>query len=145
MGVFVIGGIEISECFFGGNVWADIMARLLLIAGMGYLIPCAFHIPPNIPTIPRSALCGRILQLPYYGGAHHGGYAFQGMGYLIHRFLRSSIKEFGVYVESELDRFSIAVLIVSLCFGIVFVLRPMDEEEMRAKLSIPPITKTPIR
>ncbi len=89
MGVFVIGGIEISECFFGGNVWADIMARLLLIAGMGYLI---------------------------------------------HRFLRSSIKEFGVYVESELDRFSIAVLIVSLCFGIVFVLRPMDEEEMRAKL-----------
>lgn len=38
MSVFVIGGLEISINFFDNNLWADIMARILLILLMAFLI-----------------------------------------------------------------------------------------------------------
>lgn len=89
MAVFVVGGIICSESFFGGNVWADIIVRILLIALLAFFID---------------------------------------------KYLRNSIKEFGVYVEDELDWFSLTVLIISLFFGIAFVIRPLDEREMKYRL-----------
>lgn len=56
------------------------------------------------------------------------------LAFMIKKFLRDSIKGFGIYLESELDRFSIMVLIISLFFGIVFVLRPYDEEELKHRI-----------
>lgn len=38
MAVFVIGGLEVSILFFHRNVWADIIARILLILLFAYLI-----------------------------------------------------------------------------------------------------------
>lgn len=38
MSVFVIGGLEISVIFFNRNVWADIIARILLILLIAYLL-----------------------------------------------------------------------------------------------------------
>ncbi len=82
MAVFVVGGIEISYIFFNGNIWADIIARALLILAMAYFIS---------------------------------------------KNLKDSIKSFGIYVESELDQFSITVLIISILFGIGVVFRSPGE------------------
>ena len=89
MGVFMIGGIEISMIFFHGSVWADIAARLIILLTMAYVIK---------------------------------------------KYIRDSIKGFGMYLEREMDRFSIMVLIVSLFFGILYVLRPYNQEEIREHL-----------
>lgn len=83
MAVFLIGGIEISVIFFHRNVWADIVARILLILLMAYFID---------------------------------------------KKIRTSIREFGYYVEEELDRFSVTVMIISLLFGIGFILNPNVRE-----------------
>ncbi len=89
MAFFIIGGIEIATIFFDGNVWADIVARGILVAVLAYFI---------------------------------------------NKYLRRFIHEFGIYLESELDRFSLAVLIISLFFAILFVLRPHNQEEMKYRL-----------
>ncbi len=34
LAVFLIGGIEVSLIFFGGNVWADIIVRIIIILVM---------------------------------------------------------------------------------------------------------------
>ncbi len=56
------------------------------------------------------------------------------MAYVIKKFIRDSLKEFGKYLESEMDRFSVMVLIISLFFGILYVLRPYEQEELRVHL-----------
>ncbi len=80
---FLIGGIEISVIFFQRNVWADIIARILLILLMVYFIE---------------------------------------------KKVKVSIQEFGYYVEEELDRFSVVVMIISILFGIGFILNPNIKE-----------------
>lgn len=79
MAVFMIGGIEISTIFFDGNVWVDIIIRMVLIAGMVYFI---------------------------------------------NKKVKDSIREFGYYVENELDRFSVGVMVISILSGIGFILNP---------------------
>lgn len=49
------------------------------------------------------------------------------MALFIEMKVKSSIREFGYYVENELDRFSITVMIVSILFGIGFILNPGSE------------------
>lgn len=46
------------------------------------------------------------------------------MAYFIDRKIKEPIREFGYYVENELDRFSISVMIISILFGIGFILNP---------------------
>lgn len=46
------------------------------------------------------------------------------MAYLIDRKIKDSIRGFGYYVEHELDRFSVGVMIISILFGIGFILNP---------------------
>lgn len=46
------------------------------------------------------------------------------MTLLIERKLKSPIREFSAYVEKEVDKFSIAVMIISIFFGIGFILNP---------------------
>jgi len=46
------------------------------------------------------------------------------MTYFIEKKLKSSIKAFGDYVEKEVDKFSVAVMIISILFGIGFILNP---------------------
>ncbi len=89
MGFFVIGGIEISLIFFDGNVWADILARIILVMIIAFGI---------------------------------------------NKYLRDLLRGFGIYLEKELDQFSIIVLIISLFLGIIFVLSPYSEEEMKYRL-----------
>jgi len=48
--------------------------------------------------------------------------------FLIEKKLKSSIKEFSAYVEKELDKFSVAVMIISILFGIGFILNPNSED-----------------
>lgn len=46
------------------------------------------------------------------------------MTLLIEKKLKSSIKAFSDYVEKEVDKFSVAVMIISILFGIGFILNP---------------------
>lgn len=46
------------------------------------------------------------------------------MALFIDRKIKKSIREFSYYVENELDRFSAAVMIISILFGIGFILNP---------------------
>ncbi|MCM1174683.1 MAG: GHKL domain-containing protein [Blautia sp.] len=46
------------------------------------------------------------------------------MTFLINRKLKDSIRGFGDYVEREMDRFSVAVMIIIILFGIGFILNP---------------------
>lgn len=50
------------------------------------------------------------------------------MTFFIEKKLKKSIKEFGDYVETEVDKFSIAVMIISILFGIGFILNPTTKE-----------------
>lgn len=79
LAVFLIGGIEVAVIFFDGNIWADIVMRVILI-----LLIALF----------------------------------------IEKKIKQSIRGFGYYVENELDRFSVTVMIISILFGIIFILNP---------------------
>jgi len=46
------------------------------------------------------------------------------MAFVIDKKLKTSIMAFGDYVEKEVDKFSVAVMIVSILFGIGFILYP---------------------
>lgn len=46
------------------------------------------------------------------------------MTLLIEKIFKSSIKAFSDYVEKEVDKFSVAVMIISILFGIGFILNP---------------------
>lgn len=46
------------------------------------------------------------------------------IAYLLYRYVRESIKDFGDYVENEADKFSVAAMIVCILFGIGFILNP---------------------
>lgn len=46
------------------------------------------------------------------------------MTFFIHKKLKSSIKGFSDYVEKEVDKFSVAVMIISILLGIGFILNP---------------------
>ncbi len=46
------------------------------------------------------------------------------MSYFINKYLKVPVKEFSIYVEEELDWFSAAVMIMSLVFGIGYILNP---------------------
>lgn len=50
------------------------------------------------------------------------------MALFIDRKIKDSIRRFGYYVENELDRFSAAVMIICLLFGIGFILNPKSME-----------------
>lgn len=56
------------------------------------------------------------------------------MAYLIDRKLKESIRGFGYYVENELDRFSVAVMIISILFGIGFIMNPSLKEQTPYRL-----------
>lgn len=71
--VFIVGGIETARVFFHGNIWADIITRLLIILAMIFWL---------------------------------------------RKYMRKPLKGFDNYLETEMDVFSVAVLIVSLFSGI---------------------------
>lgn len=50
------------------------------------------------------------------------------MTFFIEKKLKSSIKGFGNYVENEVDKFSVAVMVISILFGIGFILNPNIKE-----------------
>lgn len=89
LAVFLIGGIEISVVFFDRNVWADIIARIVLILMMSVFIE---------------------------------------------RKVKKSIQGFGDYVENELDAFSVTVMIISILFGLGFILNPNVKEQTPYRL-----------
>jgi len=79
LAVFLIGGLETAILFFGGNIWADIITRILLILFMTLILE---------------------------------------------KKLKGLIQGFGDYVEKELDKFSIFMMIVCILLGIGFILNP---------------------
>lgn len=79
LAVFLITGIEVSTIFFDGNVWVDIILRIVLILGMTLLIE---------------------------------------------KKMKNDIRGFGDYVESELDRFSVVLMIISILCGMGFIMNP---------------------
>ncbi|MDE6874675.1 MAG: GHKL domain-containing protein [Lachnospiraceae bacterium] len=83
LAVFLIGGIEVSMIFFGGNVWVDIIVRILLITAMAFFIE---------------------------------------------RKIKTSIRDFGNYMENELDRVSAVIMTISILFGIGFIMNPSLKE-----------------
>lgn len=85
MSVFVIGGLEISIIFFGRNVWADIISRILLILFLAFLL---------------------------------------------YKFVREPMKEFGNYVVNEADHFSVACIIICILLGIGYILNPALNREI---------------
>lgn len=50
------------------------------------------------------------------------------MTFLIEKKLKGPIKEFSDYVEKEVDKFSVAVMIISILFGIGYILNPNIRE-----------------
>lgn len=56
------------------------------------------------------------------------------MAYFIDRKVKDPIRGFGDYVEHELDRFSVGVMIISLLFGIGFILNPNLREQTPYRL-----------
>jgi len=46
------------------------------------------------------------------------------IAFFIEKKIKGSIRGFGNYVENELDRFSVTVMVISILFGIVFILDP---------------------
>ena len=52
------------------------------------------------------------------------------IAFLLDKYVRESIKEFGDYVENEADRFSVAAMIVCILFGIGYILNPTMNREM---------------
>lgn len=46
------------------------------------------------------------------------------ISYLLEKYVKKSIREFSRYVEYELDRFSVAVMVICIMFGIGFILNP---------------------
>ena len=89
LAVFLIGGIEVAVLFFDRNVWADIVARIVLILLMAVFID---------------------------------------------KKVKGAIRGFGEYVENELDRFSVTVMIISILFGIGFILNPNTQEQTPYRL-----------
>lgn len=83
LAVFLVGGLEVAIIFFDRNIWADIIARVILILFMIIFIE---------------------------------------------KKLKSSIRGFGDYVEKEADKFSVAVMIISVLLGIGFILNPNIKE-----------------
>lgn len=89
LAVFLIGGIEVAVLFFDRNVWADIVARIVLILLMAVFID---------------------------------------------KKVKGAIRGFGECVENELDRFSVTVMIISILFGIGFILNPNTQEQTPYRL-----------
>lgn len=85
MAVFVIGGLEASILFFNGNIWADIIMRILITALLVWLLD---------------------------------------------KYVRKSIQGFGNYIEKEADKFSVAVMVISILLGIGYILNPGLSREM---------------
>ena len=56
------------------------------------------------------------------------------MAYVIDRKIKDSIRGFGYYVEHELDRFSVSVMIISILFGIGFILNPNVKDQTPYRL-----------
>jgi len=56
------------------------------------------------------------------------------MALFIEKRIKKSIRGFGHYVENELDRFSVMVLIISLLFGIGFILNPNIRDQTPYRL-----------
>lgn len=56
------------------------------------------------------------------------------MAYFIDTKIKNSIREFGHYVENELDRFSVGVMIISILFGIGFIMNPKLREQTPYRL-----------
>lgn len=52
------------------------------------------------------------------------------IAFLLQKFVRKHMKDFGSYVEKELDQFSVVAMIVCLLFGIGYILNPMLSREM---------------
>lgn len=50
------------------------------------------------------------------------------MTYFINKYLKEPIKEFSIYVEEELDWFSVTIMILSLVLGIGYILNPISTE-----------------
>lgn len=89
LAVFLIVGIEVAIIFFHGNLWADIVTRVILIVLIAYFIE---------------------------------------------KKIKNSIRGFGYYVENELDRFSAAVMLISILFGIGFILNPAIKDQTPYRL-----------
>ncbi len=51
------------------------------------------------------------------------------MAYFIDSKIKVDIRGFGYYVENELDRFSVGVMIISILFGIGFIMNPRAAEQ----------------
>ncbi|MBD5134996.1 MAG: GHKL domain-containing protein [Lachnospiraceae bacterium] len=56
------------------------------------------------------------------------------MAFFIERKIKSSIRGFCHYVENELDRFSVTVMIVCILFGVGFILNPNSREQTPYRL-----------
>lgn len=52
------------------------------------------------------------------------------IAFLLNKYVRKSVKDFGDYVESEADKFSVAVMIICMLFGIGYILNPGLNKEM---------------
>lgn len=89
LAVFMIGGIEVAVIFFRGNIWADIITRVVLIISMAFFID---------------------------------------------KKIKSSIRGFNYYMENELDKVSITVMIISILFGIGYILNPNVSEQTPYRL-----------
>ncbi len=50
--------------------------------------------------------------------------------FLLSKYVRKTLKDFGDYVESEADKFSIAVMIICILLGIGYILNPSLNKEM---------------
>ena len=52
------------------------------------------------------------------------------IAFLLNRYVKESVKDFGDYVESEADKFSVVVMIVCILLGIGYILNPSLNREM---------------
>ncbi|MBD5507665.1 MAG: GHKL domain-containing protein [Lachnospiraceae bacterium] len=52
------------------------------------------------------------------------------IAFLLDRYVKESVKDFGEYVESEADKFSVVVMIVCILLGIGYILNPSLNREM---------------
>lgn len=56
------------------------------------------------------------------------------IAFFIEKKIKSSIRGFSYYVENELERFSVTVMIISILFSIGFILNPNVKEQTPYRL-----------
>ncbi|MCM1126949.1 MAG: GHKL domain-containing protein [Lachnospiraceae bacterium] len=138
-GIFYVAVITLVSIWYAAD-WENCVKMSAFIMYIGFAVFSVFiSADPIFLCIYKLALTFYLLAVFLVGGIEVAVIFFQrnvwadiitrilligAMALFIDKKVKTPIREFGYYVENELDRFSAAVMIISILFGIGFILNP---------------------